>query len=270
LADKGLIYDRGKESYDVLPLTRDYLSGKWNESPDLKRIVQDHFTAMFSSDRLPADGFLLDWPVPRRVGFLRTHAQQKFDDGLLDDALKLVRLAQSWMPDARLKCLEGRVLIGKGSRAAGISLMRHALRTVDHDEDGPADEYISFADALLAHGERRAEREAAQALSTGLRKGAKAELGLVTRCLDCCVAAQDYTALSVILSRVDDPDVASRVLAHLGELVDESRFMFTLGEDLAVVMDRASSSSNVLEADRVALRKKASTLREKMTRLRTH
>jgi hypothetical protein len=213
LADKGIIFrsgDKRTDDYGVLPLTRDYLSGKWNESHALRRKVEDQFTQMFSSDK--SDGFLLDWDVKRRVDFLTRQARTKIASGEYDAARKLVQLAQNWSQDAglsdsaiKLRFLEGQILYTSGSnKLAGIVHMRQAIEHDNNDSNLEGAEILLFAEALFAHGDRTAEKEASAMVLTGLQRGGVLTEMLLDRFIGSCLTRNDSRLIATIISKIKD------------------------------------------------------------------
>jgi len=70
LADQGLIYsnDDDKDGYGVLPLTKEFLSKKWNEDQTFRKKAMARLDEMFEADG--ADHVLRNWSAERRVSHL--------------------------------------------------------------------------------------------------------------------------------------------------------------------------------------------------------
>jgi hypothetical protein len=114
LSDKGIIFrtkDDRPDDYTVAALTNDFLSNKWHES-HLIRKVEERFADMFATN--PSDGFLLEWEINRRLDFLTKLAREQTKRRAHARALKLIRLAQSWLdPSITKSALELRFLEGR-------------------------------------------------------------------------------------------------------------------------------------------------------------
>ncbi len=255
ISDKGVIFsvgDASKDAYSILPLTRDFLLNKWHESDLLRRKVADRFAELFSSDR--TEGILLDWPEDRRVQLLKEHAQDKFDSGDYGAALKLVRLAQTWLEhsglsalEVQLRFLEGKVLYRLGNRPAGIAHMRHAIgRDIDGDiVEG--DELLFFADAVFSHGERAAEREASDLLLLALSKGGVLSESRLIRFLDSNLPLRNHKMIAGVISRIEGGQLLLVAFDRIGRLLDDNTFAYSYEKELRPALDRLCTSSSIDE-----------------------
>ena len=251
LAEKGIIFRRREDRPDehgVLPLTKDFLFNKFHESP-LRRKVDERFSEMFSSDDL--EGFLLEWPEPRRVEFLAKHARTKTQKGAHNTALTLVRLAQGWLRDAdnsgaQLRFLEGYNLYQTGNRAGGIAHMRQAMNSDENDGMSlGGDDILLFAEALFSHGGVAGEREASEAVLLGVQKGGSINKELIDRVVESSIKRGEYRIVSNIVFNIHDGHSLSIIFDRLGPILRDVKAAYAYEREWATGLERLLHSVEI-------------------------
>jgi hypothetical protein len=262
ISDRGIIFavdDNHRGGYSLLPLTKDFLSNKWNESESLRVKVEDRIADMLSSDRM--DGVLFDWPIERRLKFLTEHAREKVKNGEYGKALKLARLAQTWITDAKLRFLEGKIRYEMGERAAGIAHMRQSIAPGSADLE--TDDILYFAQALLAHGDRAGESEASKAALLAVKKGAVLPDGLISRLIESSFNRRDHGALVDMLSTLEGGDILSAAFERIEPLLNDRQFAYAYEKGLARIIDKLCTSATLDENKKRYYAEKYGALRQK-------
>jgi hypothetical protein len=241
VSDKGITSYNEVVGYTALPLTKDFLKARWNESVKLQRVVSERFTDMFASDE--TSGILLDWPEERRVAFLREHARSKAEAEEFDKALKLVQLAQTWKDrDASLRFLQGEILFKMGSRAAGIGHMRQAIRL---EEDGgglTGDELTFYTNALLVEGARNAEVEALDVALTAVGRGGKLSATTLHRVIDCMLQRRDHRKVADLVARIGDDEQLAELFKKIEGLLQNNAFLIEYERQILPALKRVCGS----------------------------
>ena len=177
LADQGLIFsnEEDDEDYDVLPLTKEFLSKKWNEDQSFRKKAMARLDEMFEADG--ADHVLRNWPEERRVRHLIPIARDRTRSAQRSSALKIINLAQSWIStqdmareEVVLRFLEGQNLYMIGRVAPGIAHMRQALSSEETSEILDGTDLLFFAEALFSFGGYSAEKEACTAVGIAMQR----------------------------------------------------------------------------------------------------
>jgi hypothetical protein len=249
LADKGIIFrprpDRADE-YSLLPLTKDFLSNKWHES-HLQRVVDRRFSEILSSDA--SDGFLLEWPMARRIEFLAAQAGKKAAAGDYKTALKLVRLAQSWLNEieagilaTQLRFLEGQALYNTDNRVAGLAYMKQAIGSHRQQACLTGNDFLTFAEALFAHGGTASEREASEAASTGQQSGGLFSESLLRRFLDCNLKRGDTRLIADVMSRIHDANLICLAFDQIAGLLKSPQVRFTYEKQWSLALNNLAGS----------------------------
>jgi hypothetical protein len=249
ISDKGITYFNEKVGYTALPLTKDFLLARWNQSSKLQQIVGERFGEMFASDETP--GLLLDWTEARRVEFLRQHARTKAEAGEFNKALKLVQLAQTWKAaDAQLRFLQGQILYKMGSSAAGIGHMRQAIHLDEDTTSLTGDELAFYAESLLEQGNRSAEREALEATFSALTRGCKLSSGTLSRVVDCILQRRDHRMLANLVARLEEDEELEKILHKSSGLLQNNSFILEYEGQIVPAMKRLCASGLIDDVTR--------------------
>jgi hypothetical protein len=263
ISDSGIIYtDNDRGGYTVLPLTREFLFGKWNENSASRRKVNERFDEAFASD--PREGFLLDWPEQRRAEHLLERTRDKMKAGDHEAALKLARLAQTWHADPRLRFLEGRILFEMNKRDAGLVHMRKAMEDDTAKATLKGEEVLFFADAVFSYGGRSTEKEALDAVSAGIQKGGLPSESLVARVVECSIQRRDYRFLGSLLPKLNDDRVVLKALDHMRGLLDDGTFLFSYSKEVVTALDRVGNSALLDEEQRLYYRNVIAAIRQRL------
>jgi hypothetical protein len=250
LADKGIIFrhrDDRADDYGVLPLTKDFLFNKFHESP-LRRKVDERFSEMFSSDE--SEGFLLEWPEPRRVEFLTKHARGRTQKGAHMAALTLVRLARSWAPEGdkaeiQLRFLEGYNLYMTGNRAGGIAHMRQAIEMDDDNASLGGNDILLFSEALFSHGGSAGEREASEGVLTGIQRGALPTEAVVDSFMACSIKRGDNKLVASVVSSMHDGRTLSYVFDRIEPVLRDVKVAYAFEREWATALERLGHSMEI-------------------------
>jgi hypothetical protein len=254
LSDKGIIFrarqDR-PDDYSVLPLTKDFLSNKWHES-HLQRAVDKRFSEMFSSGL--SEGFLLEWPLARRVEFLADHARKKAEAGEYAVSLKLVQLAQTWVSEldsasleTQLRFLEGRSLYNCGNRGAGLAHMGQAIQSHRNNPCLKGEDLLTFGEALFAHGGTVSEKEASESVAAGVLIGGSLSDQLLRRFVECNLKRGDNKLIADVISRIQDGNLICSALDQIAGLLRTPQIRFTYQREWTLALHNLASSESVRE-----------------------
>jgi hypothetical protein len=269
LSDKGIIYrihpDRA-DDYGVLPLTKEFLWNKWHES-HLQKAVDRRFSETFSSGA--SQGFLLDWPLQRRIEFLTNLSREKSVADDHETALKLVRLAVTWLAEieagpleTQLRFIEGYSLYNTTNRTAGLAHMRQAIHAHRAHSALRPEDIVAFADALYAHGGTSSEREASETVLAGMQEGAKIGASLLDRFIDCNLKRGDSKLIAEVASKLLDGNQICSLFDKIAGLLRSPQVKFTYLREWSTALNALASSEVVREEKKRAYLTEFSEIRE--------
>ncbi len=234
----------------MLPLTTDFVTGKWNEDDGLRQRVNARLAEALGAG--PQEGLLLNWPEERRVGVLRRRAQE-LSEAQPERALLLVRLAQHWSDEPLLQFLEGRCLFHMGQRADGLSLMRVALARCEEHRAG--EERFFFAQALLSHGGRQGQREALQMLEHTLPRAVGVPPERMRSVIEVALECREFRTLRCLLDKTRHPQYLQEMLQVLRpEMRSGTPLLQTCRKSLTKALQHLSRASELSEAQRTHYR----------------
>jgi hypothetical protein len=276
LADKGIIYrisETAEDDYGVLPLTKEFLSGKWHENQALRKRVAIRLEEMFESQG--AEGVLLEWPEERRVRHLTPLARKQTEVKDHQRAIKTINLAQSWL-DAQglhfqgvvLRFLEGQNLFMLGRRATGLAHMRQAIMAEAADEALEAGDFLFFAEALFSFGGLSTEKEACQNVSAGMQRGGLPTIQTWSSFVDCSIQRGDFKLLASTVASLTDIDLITFAFDRLGKLLIGTPG-HTFANEWAGALSRVLSSPQVNDEKKHLYRDQLSENRTLMARLKS-
>jgi hypothetical protein len=275
LADKGIIYrtnETAEDDYGVLPLTKEFLSGKWHENQTFRKQVIARLDEMFESEG--AEGVLLEWSEERRVQHLTLLARKRTEMGDHERALKMINLAQSWLDaqDLReqeiiLRFLEGQNLYTLGRKAGGIAHMRQAVTAETAHEALEASDFLFFAEALFAFGGLSTEKEACQNVSIGIQRGAHPSMSAWSAFVDCSIKRSDLKPLASIMATISEMDLIALVFDRLGKLLIGTPG-HTFADEWAAALSRLLASSHLADDKKAYFRGLVSENRTLSARLK--
>jgi hypothetical protein len=247
LADKGIIYrtdEHRDDDYAVLPLTREFLSKKWNEGSLFRKETSARLDKMFECE----EGWLLDWPEDRRVSHLTMLARKCTKNSEHQRALKLVKMAQSslgaqelWSFEVTLRFLEGQNLYMTDKRTAGIAHMRQAVLFEGTNDILEGNDLLFFAEALFCHGGQATEKEACQAVGSGIQRHGILSKAAWESFIDCSLKRNEIKPIAKIVASLQDVELLSFAFDRLGKLLIGTAG-YTYEEEWAIGLARLISS----------------------------
>jgi len=253
LSAKGII-SRGRRDrpndYYVLPLTEEYLSNKCHES-HLARVVDRRIAETFSLEGSQdlSEGFLFERGKDERIRYVTKLAREKIKKDEYAKALRLVRLAESWIePEdmneqiVQLRYLEGKTLYMTDNRLAGLAHMERAIGYDAHHSSLLGDEVLFFAQALFAHGGGSKEKLASEAVSAGVDKGGNCTKDLLDRFIDCNIKRSNYKAIADVVSKIRDAEVVCLAFNRIEVLLNNPTIAYPYEKHWATALGTVLAS----------------------------
>jgi len=258
LEDKGIILasTAGHGSgFRLLPLTMDYLAGKWHESVSLRtRVTQRLFEA---AGAVNFEGILLSWPPERRAEVLHKRAELLRANGDSNGAYQLVRLALGWANDPRLRFMEGQILYERGQQSEGLSLMRIAMAQLSETKNA-VNERENFASALLAYGGSQGEQEAVQVLADVVCDSDVLKGETVDTFCKLALELREYTVIQRVLRKVRIPFHSYLLTRGLWGVLSNREFIAWCREAVLSTLENALRTDTLTATDRRELEDRAS------------
>jgi hypothetical protein len=161
--------------------------------------------------------------------------------------MKITKLAQARFLDARLRFLEGKILFVQGNKPAGIMHMRQAACESPLMLDG--DDYLFYASALFNRGGKLVERDACEAVLTGIEKGCQPNDALLFAFLDCSTQRRDNSAVARIIGKLEEEQLV-KAMDRVDSIVSNQTFYLAYDKVMLSVLDRLRNYSGISEAKR--------------------
>ncbi|MBT9583868.1 ATP-binding protein [bacterium] len=249
LKSRGILAASGSwEGASMLPLTGDFLTGKWNEDDALRHKVNARLAEALGTEA--EEGLLLNWPEERRIEVLQRRALELLGSAP-DRALRLVRLAQRWSAGADLSFVEGQCIFEMGQRAQGLSLMRVALARGPQRAGRSSEEHFYFAQSLLAYGGRQGQREALQILEQALPQAVGVTPERLRAFLQVALECREYRSIRYLLDKTKHPQYLHWMLQDLWpQMQDGGAVVHACRTALLRALRLASKSSELPEGVR--------------------
>jgi hypothetical protein len=141
--------------------------------------------------------------------------------------------------------------------------MRQAMRQFESNP-GFGDCFF-FAAALFQHGGKLAEREACEAVLSGMENEPLTSDALLVSCLDCSLQRRDHDMIARMLAKMDGEQLAKAV-DHVDHLISDSSFYFTYDKVVLPVLDRLRNYSGLNEVRRRRYSEAYETVRSKVAK----
>jgi len=236
------------EGASMLPLTADFLTGKWNEDDGLRHRVNARLAEALGAEG--EEGLLLNWPEERRVEVLQRRGSELLSSDP-ERALRLVRLAQRWSNEAALSFLEGQCIFALGQREQGISLMRVALARLPERAGRDSEERFFLAQCLLSHGGRQGQREALDILQQTLPQAVGVTPERLRSFLQTALECREYRAIRYLLDKIRHPQYLHWMLQDLWPQLQEGGALVPgCGTSLVRALRLAGKSPDLPESAR--------------------
>jgi hypothetical protein len=257
LKDRGILLTSSTTHADallMLPLTKDFLAGKFKENKALRDRVDIRIAELFAS---PNKEVVLNWPRQQRIDLLYRSAEELKANGNFDRAGQMIRLALKWSDPrgaqssdaqnqiSRLQFLQGTVLYEAGQMKEGLWNMEAALKEAPINSEW-AQERIYFAQALHSHGQFSDK----QTILTLL----KAALPLASK-----LTRENVEVFRMCGKESDVLDLLNHKLKHstaywlmktLEARLSDRSFIFSVGRPLMQALRSAASSEEATAQER--------------------
>jgi len=263
LKDRGIVFESTGEkegALSLLPLTADFLAGKWHENSTLRTKVAKHLReALGSSD---SEGLLLAVPKGERTPLVIKRTEELLKARDFKRAGRLVRLGLQWNSDRQLRFLEGQILYESGEVLEGISCMRIALRLeAGRGSIKPEERYFLGA-ALLRHGSSDEQLEGLDYIEDAATESQHITFDLAARYTSVAVALREFKAIDRILERNKSPLMAYTMTKALLPMLTQHRDLIEhCGEHLWPAFNMAAKSGHATADEQTNFRDALRTIK---------
>lgn len=264
LEDKGLLsrtISSHSESLSMLPLTFDFLSNKWHENGALRLLVQKRIIEALAS------GNFFSLPTEEKIKLLYERALEHEADKDYDQGLRLVKLALQYITEkeeessTKLRFMEGKFIYLSQTKSSGIRLMINSLNNSPNKGREYPDYQIFLAQALLSHGESKYENEALVKVTDYINDSQIVSETLIKEFCSRVINQEAHSMLRVLMARAKRNDYAYWIAKTIWNNLDDSRFVFAVGEPLVGMLTLASKSELATEVEKKNFRSRGDKIK---------